>query len=115
MFTDLNLTDMETCYKVVRAPLMKKLILTTDRFGFEPEITARLAQAHARIWEAADFLLRPDVRGREEDRLEGWRRGVLAHRALQPVPAAQSVMRQKDRDQYENGPFEDDTRDRSET
>ncbi|HEY8061909.1 MAG TPA: glycosyltransferase family 2 protein, partial [Gemmatimonadales bacterium] len=41
MFTDLNLTDMETCYKLVRAPLMKKLILTTNRFGFEPEITAR--------------------------------------------------------------------------
>jgi len=51
MLTDLNLTDMETCYKMVRAPLMKSLALTSDRFGFEPELTARLAQAGARIWE----------------------------------------------------------------
>ena len=51
MFTDLNLTDMETCYKMVRAPLMRSLVLTSDRFGFEPELTARLAQAGARIWE----------------------------------------------------------------
>jgi hypothetical protein len=51
ILTNLNLTDMETCYKIVRAPLMKSLVLTTDRFGFEPEITARLAQAKARIWE----------------------------------------------------------------
>ena len=51
MLTDLNLTDMETCYKMVRAPLMKSLLLTSDRFGFEPELTARLAQAGARIWE----------------------------------------------------------------
>ena len=76
MFTDLNLTDMETCYKMVRAPLMKSLVLTSDRFGFEPEITARLAQAQARIWEVADLLLRPDLRRGEEDRLAGrrWRR-----------------------------------------
>lgn len=51
MFTNLNLTDMETCYKVIRADLIKKLPLTSDRFGFEVEITARLAQAGARIWE----------------------------------------------------------------
>ena len=51
MLSDLNLTDMETCYKMVRAPLMKSLVLTSDRFGFEPEITARLAQARARVWE----------------------------------------------------------------
>jgi glycosyltransferase involved in cell wall biosynthesis len=51
MFTDLNLTDMETCYKLVRADLLKRLPLRSDRFGFEVEITARLAQAGARIWE----------------------------------------------------------------
>jgi glycosyltransferase involved in cell wall biosynthesis len=51
MFTNLNLTDMETCYKLVRADLLKRLPLTSDRFGFEVEITARLAQAGARIWE----------------------------------------------------------------
>ncbi|HXF94513.1 MAG TPA: glycosyltransferase family 2 protein [Gemmatimonadales bacterium] len=51
MFTNLNLTDMETCYKLVRADLAKRLPLSADRFGFEVEITARLAQAGARIWE----------------------------------------------------------------
>ncbi len=75
MFTDLNLTDMETCYKVVRAPLMKKLILTTDRFGFEPEITARLAQAHARIWE---LPISYSGRTYEEGKKIGWRDGVAA-------------------------------------
>ena len=51
MLTNLNLTDMETCYKLVRADLMKRLPLRSNRFGFEVEITARLAQAGARIWE----------------------------------------------------------------
>ncbi len=51
MFTNVNLTDMETCYKLVRADLLKRLPLTADRFGFEVELTARLAQAGARIWE----------------------------------------------------------------
>ena len=51
MFTNLNLTDMETCYKLVRAELLKRLPLTAERFGIEVELTARLAQAGARIWE----------------------------------------------------------------
>ncbi len=51
MFTDLNLTDMETCYKMVRADLLKSLPLSANRFGIEPELTARLAQARARIYE----------------------------------------------------------------
>ena len=51
MLTDLNLTDMETCYKMARADLLKALPLRSSRFGIEPEITARLAQAGARIWE----------------------------------------------------------------
>jgi len=51
MLTDLNLTDMETCYKLVRADLLRRLPLTAERFGIEPELTARLAQAGARIWE----------------------------------------------------------------
>jgi glycosyltransferase involved in cell wall biosynthesis len=51
MLTNVNLTDMETCYKLVKADLIKRLPLTSDRFGFEVEITARLAQAGARIWE----------------------------------------------------------------
>lgn len=51
MFTNLNLTDMETCYKVIRSDLLKRLPLESNRFGFEVEITARLSQAGARIWE----------------------------------------------------------------
>jgi glycosyltransferase involved in cell wall biosynthesis len=75
MMTDLNLTDMETCYKVVRAPLMKRLILTTDRFGFEPELTARLAQAHAKIWE---LPISYSGRTYEEGKKIGWKDGVAA-------------------------------------
>ena len=51
MFTNLNLTDMETCYKLVRADVLKRLPLTATRFGLEVELTARLSQAGARIWE----------------------------------------------------------------
>lgn len=51
MMTDLNLTDMETCYKVFRRPLIQAIPLEEDRFGFEPEITAKLAKARARIYE----------------------------------------------------------------
>jgi len=51
MFTNLNLSDLETCYKLVRMDLIKRLPLSSNRFGFEVEITARLAQAGARIWE----------------------------------------------------------------
>ncbi len=75
MFTNLNLTDMETCYKMVRAPLMKSLILTTDRFGFEPELTARLAQAKAKIWEVQ---ISYSGRTYEEGKKIGWKDGVAA-------------------------------------
>jgi len=51
MFTNLNLSDMETCYKMVRADLLKALPLVTNRFGIEVELTARLARAGARVWE----------------------------------------------------------------
>lgn len=51
MFSNLNLTDMECCYKAVRGDLARSLNLKSDRFGFEPEITARLAHANARIFE----------------------------------------------------------------
>ena len=51
MATDLNLTDMETCYKVFRRELIQSLELEEDRFGFEPEITCKLSRARARIYE----------------------------------------------------------------
>lgn len=75
MFTNLNLTDLETCYKVVRSDLMKKLPLTSDRFGFEVEITARLAQARARIWE---IPISYSGRTYAEGKKITWRDGVAA-------------------------------------
>ncbi len=75
MFTDLNLTDMETCYKMVRADLMKSLELTSNRFGIEVELTARLAQAGARIWEVPiSYSGRTYAEGKKID----WRDGMAA-------------------------------------
>ncbi len=50
-FTNLNLTDMETCYKVFRAPVIKNMPLRCDRFGFEPEVTAKVARGDWRVYE----------------------------------------------------------------
>ena len=51
MATNLNLTDMETCYKVFRRELIQSIVLEEDRFGFEPEITSKIAKAGARVYE----------------------------------------------------------------
>jgi len=51
VFTNLNLTDMETCYKVFKAEYAPKIKLRSDRFGFDPEITARLAHLKCRFYE----------------------------------------------------------------
>lgn len=75
MFTNLNLSDMETCYKLVRADLLKRVPLTSDRFGFEVEITARLAQASARIWE---IPISYSGRTYAEGKKITWRDGVAA-------------------------------------
>lgn len=75
VLTDLNLSDMETCYKLVRRDLLVTLPLTRDRFGFEPEITARLSQSGARIYEVPI-----SYRGRsyQEGKKIGWKDGVAA-------------------------------------
>ncbi len=75
MFSNLNLTDMETGYKMIRAPLLKSLVLTSDRFGFEPEITARLAQARARVWEMS---ISYSGRTYAEGKKISWRDGMAA-------------------------------------
>ncbi len=75
MLTDLNLTDMETCYKMVRAPLLQSLVLKSERFGFEPEITSRLARAGARIWEVP---ISYSGRTYEQGKKITWRDGVAA-------------------------------------
>lgn len=75
MANDLNLTDMETCYKAVSADLLKSLRLTSDRFGLEPEITSRLAQSGARIYEVP---ISYHGRTYAEGKNIGWRDGVEA-------------------------------------
>jgi glycosyltransferase involved in cell wall biosynthesis len=75
MFTDVNLTDMETCYKMVRRELLRTLPLSSERFGFEPEITARLAQAGARIYE---LPISYHGRSYAEGKKIGWKDGVEA-------------------------------------
>jgi len=75
MLTNLNLTDLETCYKLVRMDLIKRLPLRSNRFGFEVEITARLAQAHARIWE---LPISYSGRTYAEGKKITWRDGVAA-------------------------------------
>lgn len=75
MVTDLNLTDMETCYKVMSRSVLDKLILEENRFGIEPEITAKLAAMHVRIYEVGI-----SYRGRtyDEGKKIGWKDGVRA-------------------------------------
>jgi glycosyltransferase involved in cell wall biosynthesis len=51
MFTNLNLTDMETCYKLFRGEMVRKIRIEEDRFGFEPEITSKVARMGLRIYE----------------------------------------------------------------
>ena len=75
MMTDLNLTDMETCYKVFRASILKQIKLREDRFGFEPEFTAKIARARCRVYEVPI-----SYSGRDyfEGKKIGWKDGVAA-------------------------------------
>ena len=75
LFTDLTVTDMETCYKVFRAPLLKSIPLRSSHFGIEPEITAKIAKRRFRIYEVPI-----SYRGRtyEEGKKVNWKDGVYA-------------------------------------
>jgi SAM-dependent methyltransferase len=75
LFTDLNLTDMETCYKVFRTDVLKRLHLVSNRFGIEPEITAKVARLGVRVYEVPI-----SYHGREywEGKKIGWKDGVVA-------------------------------------
>ncbi len=77
MFTNLNLTDMETCYKVFRAEVLEAVrgTLKQDRFGFEPEVTAKVARTGARIYEVPiSYAGRTYAEGKKI----GWKDGVKA-------------------------------------
>ncbi len=79
MFTDLNLTDMETCYKVFRAEVIKSLDLKEKRFGFEPEVTAKVARGGWRVYEVP---ISYHGRTYEEGKKIGWKDGVRAVYAI---------------------------------
>lgn len=75
MCTNINLTDMETCYKAFRTSALRQLELCEDRFGFEPEITAKVARSGCRIYEVG---ISYDGRTYEEGKKITWRDGVRA-------------------------------------
>ena len=75
MATDLNLTDMETCYKTFRREVIQKIRIEENRFGFEPEITAKVARLKVRIYEVAiSYYGRTYAEGKKI----GWRDGFRA-------------------------------------
>jgi len=75
MFTDLNLTDMETCYKAFRTEVIQSIHIREKRFGFEPEITAKLARRGCRIYEVGiSYYGRTYAEGKKI----GWKDGIRA-------------------------------------
>ena len=75
MFTDLNLTDMETCYKAFRREVIQGITLEQDRFGIEPEMTAKIAAGGWRVWEVG---ISYSGRTYAEGKKISWRDGVAA-------------------------------------
>jgi len=77
MFTNLDITDMETCYKLFRREIIQKIApdLKEERFGFEPEVTAKVAEAQCRVYECA---ISYNPRTYEEGKKIGWKDGVHA-------------------------------------
>ena len=75
VMTDINLTDMETCYKAFRTEILKSIDIKEKRFGFEPEITAKVARKRFRIYEVGISYY---GRTYEEGKKIGWRDGIRA-------------------------------------
>ena len=94
MFTDLNLTDMETCYKVFRREVIQSIRIEEDRFGFEPEITAKIAKGNWRVYEVGHLVQRSHLRRGQEDRLARRRSGALLHHPVLGVrrPDSQALI-----------------------
>ena len=74
-FTNLNLTDMETCYKMFRREVIQSIRIEEDRFGFEPEITGKIAERRCRVYEVG---ISYSGRTYEEGKKIGWRDGFRA-------------------------------------
>ena len=85
--TDLNLTDMESCYKVFRRDLLQSLVLEEDRFGFEPEITSKIAKAGARVYEVGiSYHGRTYAEGKKIRPRDGiWALWCIAKYCLKPL------------------------------
>lgn len=79
MCTNLNLTDMETCYKMFRREIIQKITIEENRFGFEPEITAKVAKINCRIYEVGISYY---GRTYDEGKKIGWRDGFRAIYAI---------------------------------
>lgn len=79
MLTNLNLTDMETCYKVFSREVLDSIEIEEDRFGFEPEITAKVARGKWRVFEVS---ISYSGRTYAEGKKIGWRDGVRAARCI---------------------------------
>lgn len=79
MFTNLNLTDMETCYKIFRREIIQSISIEENRFGFEPEITAKVARENVRIYEVA---ISYHGRTYAEGKKIGWKDGISAIRCI---------------------------------
>ena len=75
MFTNLNLTDMETCYKLFKREIIQSISIEENRFGFEPEITAKISKRNLRIYEVGISYY---GRTYDEGKKIGWRDGVRA-------------------------------------
>jgi glycosyltransferase involved in cell wall biosynthesis len=75
IFTNLNLTDIEVCYKVFRRDIIKKIKIEEDRFGFEPEITAKISKLNCRIYEVGVSY---NGRTYKEGKKIGWKDGFRA-------------------------------------
>ncbi|MBU1699991.1 MAG: glycosyltransferase family 2 protein [Candidatus Eisenbacteria bacterium] len=75
MMTNINLSDMETCYKAFRTEILKSLTLRSNRFGFEPEVTAKVSRLGCRIYETP---ISYHGRGYSDGKKIGWRDGFVA-------------------------------------
>ena len=79
MLSNINLTDMEVCYKAFRTDKIKDIKLKENRFGFEPEITAKVAQKKLRIFEVG---IKYYGRTYEQGKKIGWKDGISAIRCI---------------------------------
>ena len=80
MFTNLNLTDMETCYKVFKIEVLRDLKFKSNRFGFEPEVTAKISRVRLKGKRVRVYEVPISYYGRdyEEGKKIGWKDGVAA-------------------------------------